>query len=60
VSKSDIFIDAYDGYKGAGVDMSPLAAKLNRKLKKYRQLTKLFACLAFLLFVVLSLVLLFK
>jgi hypothetical protein len=58
ISKSEIFMEAYKGVKGVGIDISPLALKLTGKLAKYRKLTKLFACISSLLLVVLMFVIL--
>jgi glycosyltransferase involved in cell wall biosynthesis len=53
VPKSTVFMDAYQGSRTLGVETSPVTAQLSRKLKKYRLLTKIFAWLSVLLFVLL-------
>ena len=58
ISKSEIFMEAYKGVKGVGIDISPLALKLTGKLAKYRKLTKLFVCISSLLLVILMFVIL--
>ena len=58
VTKAEIFINAFDGNKPGGIQMSPQIYKLNKKLKKYRRLTKLFALLSFLFLLLLIVILL--
>ena len=53
VPKSVVFMDAYQGSKTLGVETSPVTARLSRKLKKYRLLTKIFIYLSVFLLILL-------
>ena len=53
VPKSVVFMDAYQGSKALGVETSPVTARLSRKLKKYRLLTKIFIYLSVFLLILL-------
>lgn len=53
ISKSEIFMNAYEGNKQHKIEVSPAIYKLNKKLKKYRKLTKLFISISILLLAIL-------
>lgn len=59
ISKSDIFIKAFNGNRVAANTISPEVYRLNKKLRKYRKLTKIFAILSIVLLIALIIVTLF-
>lgn len=57
VSKGELYMSAYTGFKPIEVEVSPAVFRLNKKLKKYRKLTKLFVLLCTILLIILIFVL---
>lgn len=57
VSKGELYMSAYTGFRPVEVEVSPAVYRLNKKLKKYRKLTKFFVFLSIILLIILVFVL---